>query len=335
VGVEWRRSSTLHEPQVLVSVKGRSSPFHIVSTFCRFDILPLPGDYRAVQGWPHRLGARPRELTGALTAAPLFRLTPPLPSLQAGSEGVNGLVSSASARHLRGDEGGAAAAARALMAGHPGDRRALHTVISIAALASDAGLAREASRALQASGPPAVCSVGVFPSVRIKVSIKGVRCLAWFVIWCSARKHAMLRTTIQFLGWVQPDLGFAWAGGCRWRPRHPPQHLTEKALCTHHALCTPSGFPRRGPLLKSVDHTCSARCLSKTTPARKRCGRAAVSATRGGGGPVGGAPGHAGDGRSGLREQASVFNTRLAVGTNSCFCLPRTCQLSRRNTNRA
>lgn len=61
------------------------------------------------------------------------------------------MVSSAAIRYLRGDTGGAAAAATALMARHPSDRRVLHTVVSLAALVGDPGLAQQASRTLQAS----------------------------------------------------------------------------------------------------------------------------------------------------------------------------------------
>lgn len=63
--------------------------------------------------------------------------------------GVDGLISGAAVRYLRGDESGATAAASALMTRHPGKRRVLHTVVSLAALAGDAGLAQQASRALQ------------------------------------------------------------------------------------------------------------------------------------------------------------------------------------------
>lgn len=64
---------------------------------------------------------------------------------------MNGLVSGAAVRYLQGDESGASAAAFSLMAQHPEDRRVLHTVVSLAALAGDTGLVQQASRALQAS----------------------------------------------------------------------------------------------------------------------------------------------------------------------------------------
>lgn len=63
---------------------------------------------------------------------------------------MNSLVSRAAVRYLQGDEAGAAAAATELMARQPGDRRVLHTVVSLAALVGDSGLAQQASRALQA-----------------------------------------------------------------------------------------------------------------------------------------------------------------------------------------
>lgn len=63
---------------------------------------------------------------------------------------MDGLISGAAVRYLRGDSSGAAAAAGTLMVLRPGDRRVLHTVIALAALAGDTGLVQQASRALQA-----------------------------------------------------------------------------------------------------------------------------------------------------------------------------------------
>ncbi|CAM9704269.1 unnamed protein product [Scytosiphon promiscuus] len=70
-------------------------------------------------------------------------------ALEQVSVGVDGLISCAAVRYLRGDDSGAIAAAGALMASHPDKRRVLHTVVSLAALAGDAGLAQQASRLLQ------------------------------------------------------------------------------------------------------------------------------------------------------------------------------------------
>lgn len=65
--------------------------------------------------------------------------------------GVDGLISGAVVRFLKGDVSGTSAAVGALMAQYPMDRRVLLTVVSLAALAGDAGLVQEASRALQVS----------------------------------------------------------------------------------------------------------------------------------------------------------------------------------------
>ncbi|CAN0442108.1 unnamed protein product, partial [Ectocarpus sp. 12 AP-2014] len=54
--------------------------------------------------------------------------------------GVDGVISGAAVMYLRGDTSGAAAAAGTLMAQRPEDRRVLHTVVSLAALAGDSGL---------------------------------------------------------------------------------------------------------------------------------------------------------------------------------------------------
>ncbi|CAN0431567.1 unnamed protein product, partial [Ectocarpus sp. 12 AP-2014] len=63
--------------------------------------------------------------------------------------GVDGVISGAAVMYLRGDTSGAAAAAGTLMAQRPEDRRVLHTVVSLAALAGDSGLVQQACRALQ------------------------------------------------------------------------------------------------------------------------------------------------------------------------------------------
>eukprot|EP00903_Cladosiphon_okamuranus_P012909 g12052.t2 len=73
-----------------------------------------------------------------------------LGALEKDPDGVDTMVSMAVVSYLRGDENGATAAATELVARHPGDRRMLHAVISLAALVGDSGLAQQASRALQA-----------------------------------------------------------------------------------------------------------------------------------------------------------------------------------------
>ncbi|CAB1097731.1 unnamed protein product [Ectocarpus sp. CCAP 1310/34] len=112
-----------------------------------YQLVDRVGAHQHVQiSHPTPVTARPFALVGAVLTTLSFILRGILES----PLGVDGLISGAAVRYLRGDTSGAAAAAGTLMAQRPGDRRVLHTVVSLAALVGDSGLVQQASRAMQA-----------------------------------------------------------------------------------------------------------------------------------------------------------------------------------------